>query len=47
MIPLWLLTILHYASLVSAVLMLGLLAWHAWNAQNAEDENPDCSETAD
>ena len=32
MIPLWLLTILHYASLVSAVLILGLLAWHAWNA---------------
>ena len=28
MIPIWLLTILHYASVISAVFVLTLLAWH-------------------
>ena len=32
MIPVWLLTVLHYVSLSSAVLVLGLLGWHYWTA---------------
>ena len=28
MIPIWLLTILHYASIISAVFVLALLVWH-------------------
>ena len=28
MIPLWLLSLLHYVSLSAAAIMLGLLAWH-------------------
>ncbi len=32
MIPPWLLTVLHYVSLSSAVLVLGVLVWHYWAA---------------
>ena len=28
MIPIWLLTILHYASVMAAVAVIGLLGWH-------------------
>ena len=36
MIPVWLLTVLHYASLASAVIVLGLLARH-YLAGNQEE----------
>lgn len=45
MIPLWLLTILHYASLLAAVLVLLLLAWQAVRTQNDSPET-DRSENA-
>ncbi len=36
MIPFWLLTILHYASLAAAILILGLLAWQGLSSQNGD-----------
>ena len=45
MIPLWLLTILHYASLTAAVLILLLLAWRAVTSRNKESLDTHHSES--
>ena len=37
MIPLWLLTILHYVSLAAAITILLLLGWQAWNSMRRND----------
>ena len=45
MIPIWLLTLMHYASLTAAIVILSLLARHAWlnalgaKADSASDAN--------
>ena len=45
MIPLWILTILHYASLTAAVLILLLLARQAASSRMRESANAQHSES--
>ena len=37
MIPIWLLTTWHYASLASALGVLLLLGWNSWNTHQGND----------